>query len=86
MVEEENVPVTGALHRLRVLFVRYDPYFDRPGLYQQDHHDYPDNLERFILFCRAVLETVRSFDGGSERRRLMCCTCTIGRQLCAQCI
>ena len=58
-VEEENVPVTGAVHRLRVLFVRYDPYFDRPGLYQQDHHDYPDNLERFILFCRAVLEIVR---------------------------
>lgn len=58
-VEEENVFVTGALHRLRVLFVRYDPYFDRPGLYQYDHHDYPDNLERFVLFCRAVLETVR---------------------------
>lgn len=58
-VEEENVPVTGAVHRLRVLFVRYDPYFDRPGLYQQDHHDYPDNLERFVLFCRAVLEILR---------------------------
>lgn len=58
-VEEENVPVAGAVHELRVLFVRYDPYFDRPGLYQQDHHDYPDNLERFILFCRAVLEIVR---------------------------
>lgn len=58
-VEEENVPVSGALHRLRVLFVRYDPYFDRPGLYQQDHQDYPDNLERFVLFCRAVLEIVR---------------------------
>ena len=58
-VEEENVPVTGASHRLRILFVRYDPYFDRLGLYQQDHQDYPDNLERFILFCRAVLEIVR---------------------------
>ncbi|MBX3329376.1 MAG: glycogen synthase GlgA [Nitrospira sp.] len=58
-VEEESVPVTGALHRLRVLFVRYDPYFDRQGLYQQDHHDYSDNLERFTLFCRAVLEIVR---------------------------
>jgi starch synthase len=58
-VEEENVAVTGALHRLRVWFVRYDPYFDRQGLYQQDHQDYSDNLERFILFCRAVLEIVR---------------------------
>ena len=59
MVEEETVPVTGALHPLKVLFVRYDPYFDRPGLYQQNHSDYPDNLERFVLFCRAVLEIVR---------------------------
>ena len=58
-VEQENVSVAGTLHGLRVLFVRYDPYFDRPGLYQQDHHDYPDNLERFVLFCRAVLEIVR---------------------------
>lgn len=65
-VEEENVPVTDASHRLRVLFVRYDPYFDRPGLYQQDHQDYPDNLERFVLFCRAVLEIVR---GLIETRR-----------------
>lgn len=59
-VEEENVAVTGSAHRLRVLFVRYDPYFDREGLYQQDHRDYPDNLERFILFSRAVLEIVRN--------------------------
>jgi starch synthase len=67
-VEEENVPVTGALHRLRVLFVRYDPYFDRQGLYQQDHHDYPDNLERFILFCRAILEIVRDLIGTREEK------------------
>ena len=57
-VDEANVSVAGASHRLKVLFVRYDPFFDRPGLYQLDHHDYPDNLERFILFCRAVLEIV----------------------------
>ncbi|NGZ59049.1 MAG: glycogen synthase GlgA [Nitrospira sp. LK265] len=58
-VEEEREPAIGVSPRLRVLFVRYDPYFDRPGLYQQDHRDYPDNLERFVLFCRAVLEIVR---------------------------
>lgn len=58
-VEEESISVADTLHRLRVLFVRYDPYFDRPGLYQQDHQDYPDNLDRFILFSRAVLEIVR---------------------------
>ncbi len=58
-VEEELVPVTGASHPLRVFFVRYDPYFDRPGLYQEDHHDYPDNLERFTLFCRGILHVLR---------------------------
>lgn len=67
-VEEESVLVPGALHRLRVLFVRYDPYFDRQGLYQQDHHDYPDNLDRFILFCRAVLEIVRDLIETNEKK------------------
>ncbi|OQW35927.1 MAG: hypothetical protein A4E19_15840 [Nitrospira sp. SG-bin1] len=58
-VEAENLSVSDAVHQLRVFFVRYDPYFDRPGLYQQDHRDYPDNLERFVLFSRAILEIVR---------------------------
>ncbi|TKS60098.1 MAG: glycogen synthase [Nitrospira sp.] len=62
-LEEEMVPVTAGLHPLRVLAVRYDPYFDRPGLYQDKRGDYPDNLERFTLFCRAVLEAVRFLAG-----------------------
>lgn len=57
-IEEQYVTVIGASHRVRVLFVCHDPYFDRPGLYQQDHHDYPDNLDRFTLFCRAVVQTL----------------------------
>ncbi|MBM4125328.1 MAG: glycogen synthase GlgA, partial [Nitrospira sp.] len=40
----------------RVLAVRHDPYFDRAGLYQESGRDYPDNLERFAFFSRAVLE------------------------------
>lgn len=59
-VEEELVAVTGASHPLRVFLVRHDPYFDRPGLYQEDHHDYPDNLERFTLFCRVILHVLRT--------------------------
>jgi starch synthase len=42
-----------------VLAVRYDPYFDRSGLYQDQRGDYPDNLDRFSLFSRAVLEAIR---------------------------
>ncbi|MDE2179641.1 MAG: glycogen synthase, partial [candidate division NC10 bacterium] len=46
-----------------VYFVRHDPSFDRGGLYQTTSaEDYPDNAERFALFCRAALETCRSVD------------------------
>jgi starch synthase len=53
--EEDSSPGRPAP---RVLVVRYDPYFDRPGLYQSPEGDYPDNLDRFVLFSRAVLETI----------------------------
>ena len=36
--------------------VGYDPFYDRPELYSQDDREYPDNLERFALFNRALLE------------------------------
>jgi starch synthase len=46
-----------------VYFVRHDPSFDRDGLYQTvSAQDYPDNAERFALFCRAVLEVCRRVD------------------------
>jgi starch synthase len=43
-----------------VWFVDHPPSFDRPGLYGEGGQDYPDNLERFALFCRAVLAWVES--------------------------
>ncbi|MBS0171919.1 MAG: glycogen synthase GlgA [Nitrospira sp.] len=42
--------------RLRMFVVRHDPFFSRPGLYQEAGRDYPDNLDRFVLFCRSVME------------------------------
>jgi len=41
---------------VRFFFVDYPPYFDRDGLYGTASGDFPDNAERFALFCRAVLE------------------------------
>ena len=41
-----------------VLLVDYPPYFDRHGLYRDEHQDYPDNCERFTFFGRAVLQLV----------------------------
>jgi starch synthase len=37
-------------------FIDYPAYFDRPGLYGTPAGDYPDNLERFTLFSRAVVQ------------------------------
>src|SRR5688500_11093385 len=48
--------------RLRVLVVRHDQSFDRPGLYQEDGVDYPDNCARFVFFCRAVMELLVYFN------------------------
>lgn len=57
-LEEERVSVAGACYPLRVLAVRCDSFFDRPGLYQDRDGDYPDNLDRFVLFSRAIIEAV----------------------------
>jgi starch synthase len=49
--------VTGAGYPgVRFFFVDYPPYFDRDGLYGTASGDFPDNAERFAMFCRAVLE------------------------------
>jgi starch synthase len=57
-LEEELVTIAGACHPLKVLAVRCDSFFDRPGLYQDRDGDYPDNLDRFVLFSRAVIEAI----------------------------
>ena len=41
---------------VRFFFVDYPPFFDREGLYGTASGDFPDNAERFALFCRAVIE------------------------------
>ena len=42
-----------------VYLVRQDDYYDRSELYGENGADYKDNCERFIFFCRAVLESIR---------------------------
>ncbi len=41
---------------VKTFFIRSDEYFDRSFLYGTPERDYFDNLERFTLFSRAVLE------------------------------
>lgn len=37
-------------------------YYDRPGLYGTAGVDYEDNCERFVFFCRSVLESIRQLN------------------------
>ena len=41
-------------------FIENDAYFCREGLYGVGDWNYPDNLERFVFFCRAALECCRA--------------------------
>ena len=43
-------------------FLRNDKYYDREQLYGTPDGDYLDNAERFIYFCKAVLEAVKQLD------------------------
>ncbi len=43
---------------VNVHFIRHDGYFDREALYNTAAGDYPDNLERFAFFCKAVLAAI----------------------------
>ena len=49
----------GLRDGVRFYFVDCAEMFDRPELYGRAGGEYPDNAERFGLFCRAVLEAVK---------------------------
>jgi len=46
--------------KVQVYFIHYKPFFFREGLYSDPKtgQDYPDNAKRFVLFSKAVLETL----------------------------
>jgi starch synthase len=49
-----------------VYLVHQPQYYDRPELYRENGHDYKDNCERFVFFCRAALELIPRFNLGTE--------------------
>jgi starch synthase len=57
VVEEGRLPGSN----VQVFTVGHDPFFARQGLYGEAGADYPDNLERFSFFCRAVMELLLAF-------------------------
>jgi starch synthase len=58
IIEEDLIPVDGRPDGVRVWSIANDVYFDRAGLYQENGSDYHDNLDRFVFFCRAIIETM----------------------------
>lgn len=71
---ELELPIGGKLKKVQigqaklpdsnvdVYFVLHNDYFFRDGLYGDQNGDFEDNCERFVLFSRAVLESMREFD------------------------
>jgi starch synthase len=63
-----DIPLGAATRKCRVLstgtafFISNREYFDRDELYGTPNGDFPDNDQRFIFFCRAVLEFCRRTD------------------------
>ncbi|MGH9532423.1 MAG: glycogen synthase GlgA [Terriglobales bacterium] len=49
----------GEKSGVRFYFIDYPPFFERDALYGTPSGDYPDNAERFSLFCRAALEATK---------------------------
>jgi starch synthase len=68
VIEEDTVAVGDRPDGLRVWAIGNDAYFDRAGLYQEAGLDYPDNLERFVFFCRAIIEAMTYLERQHEWR------------------
>ena len=47
---------------LRVFLICRDEFFDRRGAYGTGERDYEDNADRFLFFCKGLVETLRLLD------------------------
>src|SRR5258708_2094095 len=59
-VEAADIRAAKTDKGIPVYFINHDGYFGRPGLYRGPQGDYSDNGERFIFFCKAVLEACKA--------------------------
>ena len=44
---------------LKIYFIDHPGYFDRAGIYQENHFSYADNAERYIFFSKCVVHLAR---------------------------
>jgi starch synthase len=57
-----DVRVFSPRKNLKVHLINREEFFDRRNPYGNGDRDYEDNAERFIFFCKAVVETLRLSD------------------------
>jgi starch synthase len=57
-----DVRVFSPRKNLTVYLICREEYFDRRGAYGNGERDFEDNADRFIFFCKAVVETLRLLD------------------------
>jgi len=57
-----DVRVFSPRKNLNVYLICREEFFDRRGAYGNGERDFEDNADRFIFFCKAVIETLRLSD------------------------
>ncbi|MEO5961784.1 MAG: glycogen synthase GlgA [Opitutaceae bacterium] len=57
-----DVRVFSPRKNLKVHLICREEFFDRRGAYGNGERDFEDNADRFIFFCKAVVETLRLAD------------------------
>ena len=63
-IQRVSNDITSAIigKNIKVFFIENKDYFNRDGLYGDKNGDYPDNLERFVFFCRRGLELLKEIN------------------------
>ena len=61
-----DVRVFSPRKNLRVYLICREEFFDRQAPYGNGERDYEDNAERFIFFCKGVVEMLRLGDLGAD--------------------
>ncbi|HVS51672.1 MAG TPA: glycogen synthase GlgA [Opitutaceae bacterium] len=57
-----DVRVFSPRKNLTVYLICREEFFDRRGVYGNGERDFEDNADRFIFFCKGVVETLRLLD------------------------
>lgn len=61
-----DVRVFAMRDNLKIYLIGREEFFDRRNPYGNGERDYEDNADRFIFFCKGVVETLRLADIGAD--------------------